>query len=211
MVQAKGQAERYAKALPADHGWPPVPARRRHRLGADARKPYGFAPRPSRWLPRGHGLQDESNCRSRSALRTGAIACDPLPNGRASVRNRLSATAMHIASNPKPNPDPNPKPNPNPHRLGVLARPSVTDDVALALDAPCFRPMRLPTRCRSGSDSGCLPRAGMRTGARLTHRISGETTRFAHAGRWSDVDHHHAPATAPSPSVSSGCTRHPLL
>lgn len=23
MVQAKGQAERYAKALPADHGWPP--------------------------------------------------------------------------------------------------------------------------------------------------------------------------------------------
>ena len=24
MVQAKGQAERYAKALPADHGWPPV-------------------------------------------------------------------------------------------------------------------------------------------------------------------------------------------
>src|SRR3546814_13008513 len=23
MVQAKGQAERYAKALPVDHGWPP--------------------------------------------------------------------------------------------------------------------------------------------------------------------------------------------
>ena len=24
MVQAKGQAERYAKALPVDHGWPPI-------------------------------------------------------------------------------------------------------------------------------------------------------------------------------------------